>query len=130
MKTAIIALTAAAGAAVLAAGPSQAAPPKDDCFLSNQWRGWSASKDGDALFLSVRGHDVYRIELTPGTHVRKAPDRFLVNKVRGSSWICSPLDLDLSLNDRFGYHEPLIARSIRKLTPAEAAALPKAERPG
>ena len=125
-------MLAALCAAVLAA-PAAAradAPPKlDSCFLARDWDGWTAPGDGDAILVRVRLHDVYRIELSPGSHVRKEPDRFLVNQIRGSEWICSPLDLDLKLADHVGFEEPLIARSIRKLSPEEVAALPKKDRP-
>jgi hypothetical protein len=63
---------------------------------------------------------------SPGLH---NGDRFLVNRVRGSDWICSPLDLDLTLADHNGYREPLISRSLRKLTPAEVAAIPRKDLP-
>ena len=112
-----------------AGGASAAAKPNGDCFLSNQWQGWSAPGDGDFLYLRVFLHDIWKVELTPGTHVRRFPDYFLVNEVRGSPWICSRLDLDLTLADRNGYRQPLIAQSLRKLTPEEAAAIPRKDLP-
>jgi hypothetical protein len=117
--------------ALAATGASAAAKPDhgQDCFLSNNWQGWSAPGDGDVLLLRVGVRDIYRVDLTPGSHVRKDGDRFLVNQVRGSDWICSPLDLDLTLSDHHGFREPLIARSIRKLTPAEIAAIPRKDLP-
>jgi hypothetical protein len=69
------------------------------------------------------------VDLTKGTHVRRDADRFLINRVRGSNWICSPLDLDLTLSDHHGFQEPLIARALRKLTPEEVAAIPKKDLP-
>ena len=127
-------LLATIGTAVLAAASATAGPaesPKADknCFLSNRWEGWSAPGDGDVLYLRVGLNDIYRVDLTPGSHVRKEPDRFLVNRVRGSSWICSALDLDLTMSDQNGFREPLIARSLRKLTPAEVAAIPRKDLP-
>ena len=126
-------LLATIGAIAFAAAAASAAEsPKDpgkNCFLSNSWQGWSAPGDGDALYLRVGLHDIYRVDLTPGTHARKYGDRFLVNRVRGSNWICSPLDLDLTLSDQQGFREPLIARSLRKLTPAEIAAIPRKDLP-
>lgn len=118
---------AAAGATAAAAAPERT--PDRACFASNSWQGWSAPGDGDALYLRIGIHDIYRVELTPGTHVHKYGDRFLVNQVRGSNWICSPLDLDLTLSDHQGFREPLIARSLRKLTPAEVAAIPRKDLP-
>ena len=120
-------------AAALAGSAAGAAPEEKShtaCFLSSAWEGWSAPGDGDVLYLSVRMHDIYRVDLTPGTHVRKGGDRFLINRVRGSDWICSALDLDLTLSDHQGFREPLIARSIRKLTPEEVAAIPRKDLPG
>ena len=54
---------------------------------------------------------------------------FLVSQVRGSNWICGPLDLDLQLSDHNGFRQGLIARSLRKLTPAEVAAIPRKDLP-
>jgi hypothetical protein len=125
-------LAAAVAIAGLAATAAQAAPTTGasrDCFLGRDWESWTTTGDGDALLIRVNLHDIYRVELTPGSHVRKDPDRFLINKERGSNWICSPLDLDLQLSDHSGFRQPLIARSIRKLTPQEIAAIPKKERP-
>lgn len=125
-------MLATIGAAVLAAtGAGAAAKPNhgENCFLSNSWQGWTAPGDADFILLRVGLRDVYRVDLTPGTHVHKDIDRFLVNRVRGSDWICSPLDLDLTLSDHQGFREPLIARSIRKLTPAEIAAIPRKDLP-
>jgi hypothetical protein len=124
-------------AALLATAPAAAATgatpdrkPGNDCFLTGSWQGWSAPGDGDVLYLKITMHDIYRVDLTPGSHVRRSPDRFLVNRVRGSNWICSALDLDLALSDAHGFREPLIARSLRKLTPEEIAAIPRKDLPG
>ncbi len=53
----------------------------------------------------------------------------LVSIHRGSSSICDALDLDLRLSDGHGFSEPLIARSMTKLTPEEVAAIPAKYRP-
>lgn len=131
-KTALVAV-AAALAAALAATAAQADKPADGannhCFLSNNWRSWTASPDGDTLYLRININDVYRVDLTKGSRAHKYPGSFLVNQVRGSSWICSPLDLDLTLADDTGMRQPLIARGLRKLTPAEIAAIPKKDLP-
>lgn len=123
--------TALVAVMLAATGAHAAADPKAtrDCFRSIDWEGWSAPQGGDMLLLRVHLHDVYRVDLIPGSHVRKDPDRFLVNRVRGSSWICSPLDLDLTLSDHHGFEEPLFPRAIRKLTPAEVAAIPRKDLP-
>jgi len=114
-------------ATTASAGP--AAETGHSCFTSRDWTGWSASADGDALYLRVGLRDIYRVELTPGAHVRKFADEFLVTHVHGSDWICSALDLDMMISDHQGFRQPLIARSMRKLTPAEVAAIPRKELP-
>jgi hypothetical protein len=123
-----VALLAAAVSSTAAVGAPGAAPERA-CFLSNSWDGWSAPGDGDFLYLRIHMHDIYRVDLTPGTRVHKDADRFLVSRIRGSNWICSHLDLDLTLSDHLGFREPLIARSLRKLTPSEVAAIPPKDLP-
>jgi hypothetical protein len=127
-----MAFLVAAGAWALAAATAQAAAkpaPNSNCFLTTQWRGWTASQDGDVLYLRVGLKDVYRLGLVPNSRVRKDADRFLVNRVRGSSWVCSPIDLDMDLADHFGFRQHVFVREMRKLTPEEVAALPKKEVP-
>jgi hypothetical protein len=104
-------------------------PNPNDCFLSNSWQGWTAPGEGDVLYLRVGLHDIYRADLTPGSHARKVGDNFLVNRIHGSSWICSALDLDLTLSDHHGFSQAIIVRSLRKLTPVEVAAIPKKDLP-
>jgi len=126
---------AAVAFAWLLAGPAFATTPASGeapgkaCFASNNWDGWTAPGAGDALLLRVGLKNIYRVELTPGSRVRKSSDTFLVNQVRGSNWICSPLDLQLTLSDSQGFRRPLIARSLRKLTPEEVAAIPRKDLP-
>lgn len=126
----IIAALAALTAAPLSAQAATSAPAKSsNCFASNNWNGWTVAPGGDALYLKVGLRDYYRVDLTPGTRARKGANEFLVNEVRGSSWICSHLDLDLMISDNLGFKQPLIATSLRKLTPEEVAAIPKKDLP-
>jgi hypothetical protein len=124
-----LALAAFAAAALLPLAAQASAGDTKQCFRGRDWENWTAPGDGDVILLRVNLHDIYRIELSPGSHVRKDADRFLISKERGSDWICGPLDLDLQLSDHSGFREPLIARSLRKLTPEEVAAIPPRERP-
>lgn len=126
-------LIAAVALSLTAAAPVSAEPaqaPSRDCFVTGNWHGWSAPGEGDVLYLRVGVRDYYRVDLTPGTHVRRSYDRFLVNNVRGSSWICSALDLNLTLADNYGFRQPIIARELRKLTPEEVEAMPEGDLPG
>jgi hypothetical protein len=110
------------------AGAQDKAPAKNSCFPSRNWDGWSAPGDGDFLYLRV-SKDIYRVDLTPGSHIRKEGDRFLINKMVGTDYICTALDLQLTLADHNGFSEPVLATSLRKLTPEEVAAIPAKDRP-
>ena len=46
----------------------------------------------------------------------------------GQSWICSPLEATV-ISGRNGMHQRCPVTAIHQLTPAEAAALPKRDRP-
>jgi hypothetical protein len=134
MRTKVIGLAATVAAlalAPLAHSATGPAPAKTggSCFASNTWEGWTTTNNGDALLLRINNRDIYRVDLTPGTHAYKGADQFLVNRVRGSNFICSALDLDLTLADHIGFRQPLIATSMRKLSPAEIAAIPRKDLP-
>lgn len=109
---------------------SASAEPRNNCFPSGvAWQSWSAAENGDVLYFRVHLNDIYRVDLTPGSRVYKSPGYFLVNRVRGSDWICSALDLDLMLSSTYGDRKPLIAVAMRKLTPAEIKAIPRKDLP-
>jgi hypothetical protein len=129
LRTLVAALALSLGAG--AAHADKPPPQHSSCFLSNNWQSWTApaSGKGDVLYLRVNLHDYYRVDLTPGSHAYKSPGYFLINTVRGSSWICSVLDLDLAIGSDYGFRQPLIARSMRKMTPEEVAAIPRGDRP-
>jgi hypothetical protein len=117
----------------LAALPAAAAPggesSRHPCFFINQWQGWKA--DGpNVIYLRVNLSDIYRADLSAGSQQLTWPGSYhLVSKVVGSSSICTPLDLQLAVSDSHGFYQPLIVKSLYKLTPEEAAALPRALRP-
>jgi len=114
-------------AAMLAAGASAQAA---DCFSMTDWHGWKAASD-DVLYLKVRLHDVYRVELSEKESFLKAPGMHLVSRAWGSEQVCNPIDLDLKLADNFspGLATHLFIKSITKLTPEEVKALPKEDQP-
>ena len=105
------------------------ASTSSNCFLSTDWAGWK-SPSPNVIYLRVRVNTVYRLDLATASNDLDEPFVHLVNKVRGSDWICSPLDLDLQLVDDHGaFREPLIVKSLTRLTPAEAQAIPPKFRP-
>jgi hypothetical protein len=128
IATKLVCGAAALSALALTALPASAAADHP-CFFINQWQGWKA--DGpNVLYLRVNLRDIYRVDLSAGSEQLTWPGSYhLVSKVQGSSSICTPLDLQLAVADSHGFYQPLIVRSIVKLTPEEAAALPPKDRP-
>jgi hypothetical protein len=122
-----LALTAAlsATAACLAATPALAASADhSSCFLSSNWSGWK-SPDPNTIYLRVDINRIYRLDLAHPSYQLDGPGMHLTSRIRGSSWICSPLDLQLSVADDHGIaREPLFVKSITELTPAEVKAIP------
>ena len=98
--------------------------PNTPCFWITQWEGWK-SPSPKVLYLGVNMHDVYKVDLGAEASMLDAPGVHLVSEVRGSSSICSALDLRLTVADTGGMREPLFPVKLTKLTPAEVAAIPK-----
>ena len=128
MSNSRIVLSLVAAVSALVATAANAAPDRAPCFFLTQWEGWK-SPSPDVLYLGVNMHDVYRVDLAGGSSQLQAPDVHLVSTNRGSSSICSAIDLDLQVADSMGFSAPLIARTLTKLTPEEVAAIPKKFRP-
>ena len=123
---AVLALsTSSAGAA----DNQPAAKANHDCFSSRDWGNWSTSDNGDVLYLRVHTKQIYQIDLAKGSRIRKDADNFLISQMHGSDWVCSAQDLDLMLSDHQGFKEPLFPKALRKLSPAEIAAIPAKDLP-
>jgi hypothetical protein len=113
----------------LAANAQPQAAPATKCFLSRDWSGWKGSPDLKSIYIRVRGRSIYRLDLSaPCTGVDSGFSH-LVTRNRGGSWICNPLDLDLSVSDGHGFRSRCIVSKITPLSTEEAASLPKSLRP-
>jgi len=131
VKAALAATVVAAMATPLTASAASdsALSPSRNCFISSQWHGWS-SPSRDVLLLRVNVRDIYRVQLTSGSHRLRSPDAFLVSRMRGSNMVCSAIDLDLAVSEPDdSFASPLIARTLTKLSPEEIAAIPKRSLP-
>ena len=121
-------LTATVPAAYADDAPAATPAPEkhSSCFSLRDWQGgWVA--DGDqTLYLKVRLHDIYRLDLAQKESFLNAPGMHLVSKSWGSDMVCNPIDLDLKIADNLSPHFPsqLFIKSITKLTPEEVKALP------
>lgn len=112
-----------AASAIAANGPAT-----HKCFFITEWEGWS-SPSPTVLYLKVNS-DIYRVDLSVGSKLLRAPGMHLNSKLSDNASVCTPLDLDLEISDEMGsLREPLIAKAITKLTPEEAAAIPPKLRP-
>ncbi len=97
----------------------------NSCFLARDWEGWK-SPSPDVIYVRVGVSRIYELDLSSGSNQLQEPDMHLVSEIRGSDWICDPLDLQLQLRDDHGvFEEPLIVKTITRLTPDQIAAIPK-----
>ena len=120
----------AASALCLGAAPALAdSADHNSCFLSSNWQGWK-SPDPNTIYLRVDINRIFRIDLAHPSYSLNDPSVHLVSVIRGSSWICNPLDLQLRVADTHGVvREPLFVKGITELTPNEAKAIPAKYRP-
>ena len=129
--TALCASLAVAGCVGVASQALAAEPTHGDnnCFLSRDWEGWK-SPNPTSIYLRVGINKIYLIELTAPSSQLQWSDTHLVSKIRGSDWICNPIDLDLQVSDDHGaFREPLFVKSLTRLTPEQIAAIPKKDLP-
>jgi hypothetical protein len=98
-----------------------------NCFLSQDWSNWRGSGPS-TIYIRVHVHDYFKVELSSPSSMVTDPSNHLVSQVRGTPWICSPLDLDLKVSDGH-VTEPLFVKSLTKLTPEQVAAIPPKDKP-
>lgn len=108
----------------LAAGASHGS-----CFLARDWEGWK-SPNPSVIYVRVGVSRIFKFDLSASSNQLQEPDMHLVSEIRGSDWICDPLDLQLQLRDDHGaFEEPLFVKAITQLTPDQIAAIPKKDLP-
>jgi hypothetical protein len=124
---------AAAAALVLAAAASaplavsSASAQGRQCFRAQDWRG-SSSGGPRELYIRVGMHDIWRLALAQDCPGAQFPGPIsIADLVTGSNEICSGLDLQISVRPQGSGAGPTacIVKSINKLSPEEAKALPK-----
>jgi hypothetical protein len=116
---------AAAAALIAAASPAFAAPPSGDpCFLTRDMRNHTVGDD-HTMYVDVNGRSVYRATFSNNCLAGATSSDPMVLRDRGGMGrICHPLDFDVSVRGT-----QCIVSSLTRLTPAEAAALPRGQRP-
>ncbi len=124
---AALALSACAPTMAYPAGGAMAqAPQGRECFFTRNVNGFSAPDD-DTLYVRVGVNDVYELQM-----FSPCPDMDWANRLaivsRTGSTICRGTDATIISPGPLGEQRCLV-RSVRKLTEAEAAALPAGRRP-
>ena len=120
MKT-LIAATALAALAL--AGPALAQPkPRQECFAVNQL-GHTTAPDDSTLNARVN-KDVWQIKMAAPCHnLSFNSSGYLLDLHSGVTNICGPVDLDITVRGVGG--EKCFPQTVRKLSAAEVAAMPK-----
>jgi hypothetical protein len=134
---ALIAAAALSTASALAEAPWHPTPrliptvtqaTEASCFFRRAWLGgWRATPDGRTIYIRV-SNTIYRLELRSSYSLLTDPFATLIN--RGSAdTICTPLDFTLTVYNREGVVQWPLVKEMTRLTPDQAAALPKKLRP-
>jgi len=121
-------VAAAAFGAAHAASAQPHASGNDSCFRLSMLS--STRADGDRrIYFRVGTNDFYRIDLA--SRCASLPyegNHLVLTPTPGQDLICRPIDLDLKVSEN-GVSQPCFIRSITRLTPEQAAAIPKKVKP-
>jgi Family of unknown function (DUF6491) len=111
-----------------AGAPARSSRPQRACFNVRMIDNFNAP-DESTVYIRVNVNEVYRLKLfAPCLNVNWDQTIALQNR-SGSSWICDPMDAELLVRDPGVGRQRCLVSEMRKLTPAEVAALPKKSRP-
>jgi hypothetical protein len=134
---ALAAVAAVGSTAALAARTSPLATPspasgtglaQGECFRSHDIRNHTIADD-KTLLVRVGNKGVYRITMAGSCLAGAIPsDPIVTREPPGSSIICKPIDLDISIA-RDGFSTRCIVDSVVKMKDEEVAALPKRLKP-
>jgi hypothetical protein len=117
-------LICAAGA-LLVALPAAAQPKSENsCFWTRDLRNHTVGGE-HVLYFDVGGRSVYRVDTSDNCLAgATSSDPIVMVNRGGSGQICNKMDLDISVRGA-----RCIVSNLTKLSPAEAAALPKKIKP-
>jgi hypothetical protein len=130
-RAAVLAMAALAAApAVSAAAPATQADParaSTPCFRLSDLGGHKIASS-DSLYYSVRRKEVYKFTFSGSCLAGVTnSDPLVLEPLGASSQICKPMDLNLGVGGPMSRR--CIIKSIERLTPEQAAALPKKLKP-
>ena len=100
------------------------------CIDARKLEEWK-SPSPNVIFYRVGANQVFRLDLSTGSNQLKYSDVILFSNIHTPSrWLCTPQDFQLRVTDsHHTFTEPLIVKSITRLTPDEVAAIPPEYRP-
>ena len=131
MKPWIATLCLAAASTALLSSPGRTAPaPAQACFFADQLSSWKEAGD-DVVNLRVGVGDIYQLKLLGSCPDLRYAEAIGIETRGGSRHICSGLDVTLVVPSSVTHTVPrrCMATSLRKLSPEEAKALPRGQRP-
>jgi hypothetical protein len=120
---------ALAVAATAIPAPAAFAATERTCINTHRQSNWKAA-DEKTLYITESKKTVYAVDFAGGCPRMDSPFvKFTQLNRSGSGWICSPIDLDITVHDTPGMSVKCLATGIRKLSDAEITALPKEVQP-
>ena len=123
MKT-ILAIAALAALATPALAQAPAAPRQ--CFAQMQM-GHTKAPDDSTLNIEV-GRDIWQLKMAaPCNNLSFNTSGIILNMHSGTTSFCGPIDFDIATTGPGG--QKCFPQSLRKLSPAEAEAIPRKDRP-
>lgn len=129
MRRILFALALAAAAIPAQAAFAATTGNQSTCIDMRRQASWKAA-DEKTLYIVQNKSSVYAVEFANGCPRMDSPfAKFIDVQRSGSSWICTPIDLDIRVSETPGFSTACLATGIRQLTPAEIAALPKKIKP-
>jgi len=119
-------LAAVLALAASAAHAAEAGKSPSQCFWTRDVNGFNAVDD-KTVMVRVGVRDVYQFDmLGPCSDINWSEQIAIIS--RGGSRICSSLDAEIVTPSTIGPHRCAV-KMVRKLTPAEVAALPAKHKP-
>jgi hypothetical protein len=126
-RAAVLALATLAAVPAVSAAQTDPARASTPCFRLSDLGGHKIASS-DSLYYSVRRKEVYKFTFSGSCLAGVTnSDPLVLEPLGASSQICKPMDLNLGVGGPMSRR--CIIKSIERLTPEQAAALPKKLKP-